>query len=432
MIEVDNLILGAGIAGLAAGQRLKEMNQDFLILEKEKEYGGLCSSFFIDGFTFEHFIHLSFTTDVFVRKYFDLTPYYVHEPNPFNYYHGIWIKHPAINNLFPLSDAEKEKILNGMQDREKYKSHHTENYEQWLRFQFGDYFAENFPLAYTRKYWVEEACNMETRWVGNRVYQPAMNEILAGMNTSDTPVTYYAKEMRYPKHGGFSEYLKSFSYPDNLRLGETVVRINAENNTVLTDRETYHYKVLYSSIPLPEMGKILKTRKKEYFQDAVEGLHWTSGYIVSLGLNGGLSRPDLWDYVYDEDVVVSRFYSPSLMSPFTVPDGCSSIQAEIYTKDGKRADDENKLLQQTINQIDAIGVIDKGCVCVKDIRFSKYCNILFDHKVYDKRKGALDILQDHGIVPIGRFGRWEYLWSDQAFMSGYVAVKDYSGKMQNT
>lgn len=422
MVKIDNLILGSGIAGLAAGQKLAEQNRDYLIIEKEKDYGGLCSSFKVDGFIFEHFIHLSFTTDNFVRSYMDQTPYYTHTPNPFNYYRGTWIKHPAINNLFPLSEDEKERVLTGLADRERYRSSYTDNYEQWLRYQFGDYFAENFPLVYTRKYWAEEARNMETKWVGNRVYQPTMDEILAGMKTTDTPVTYYAKEMRYPKRGGYSEYLKSFANAARIRTGENVIRIDAENKIVETDKEIYQYKMLYSSIPLPEMAEIQNCGNE--FGDAVKGLHWTSGYIVSIGLKGELSRPDLWDYVYDEDIVVSRFYSPSLMSPATVPDGCSSIQAEIYTKDGRRVDNEEELLKKTIEQMTAMGVIDKAAVIVKDIRFAKYCNILFDHNVYERRKAALDIIKAVGIIPIGRFGRWEYLWSDQAFMSGYSAIDE--------
>ncbi len=35
----------------------------------------------------------------------------------------------------------------------------------------------------------------------------------------------------------------------------------------------------------------------------------------------------------------------------------------------------------------------------------------------------LVILKDKEIIPIGRFGHWDYLWSDQAFMSGYEALK---------
>lgn len=65
-------------------------------------------------------------------------------------------------------------------------------------------------MTYTKKYWGVEAKDLETKWVGNRVYQPSMKEILEGMNSSETPITYYAKEMRYPKVGGFKKFLSTF------------------------------------------------------------------------------------------------------------------------------------------------------------------------------------------------------------------------------
>ena len=57
MIDIDYLILGAGISGLAAGQKLKEEGNNFLILEKDNSYGGLCDNFEIDGFRFDRFVH---------------------------------------------------------------------------------------------------------------------------------------------------------------------------------------------------------------------------------------------------------------------------------------------------------------------------------------------------------------------------------------
>ena len=36
---------------------------------------------------------------------------------------------------------------------------------------------------------------------------------------------------------------------------------------------------------------------------------------------------------------------------------------------------------------------------------------------------VLSYLVSKEIIPIGRFGRWEYLWSDQAYMSGRIAAE---------
>ena len=74
--------------------------------------GGLLDNFNIDGFRFDKFIHLSFAKDDYVNDIFYKTPFLKHKPLSSNYYKGFWLKHPAQNNLYPLSSEEKQKILN--------------------------------------------------------------------------------------------------------------------------------------------------------------------------------------------------------------------------------------------------------------------------------------------------------------------------------
>ena len=418
MIDIDYLVLGAGISGLAAGQKLKEERKNFIILEKNDSYGGLCDNFEIDGFRFDRFVHFSFTKSSDVRKFFDQKEYYTHLPVSYNYYKGYWIKHPAQNNLFPLSEHEKHLVLNGLEHRKKYQDGYKNNYERWLRYQFGDYFAENFPMAYTRKYWGVDAKELETNWVGDRVYQPTMDEILNGMKTSETPITYYSKEMRYPKTGGFKSFLSTFANEDHIKYNQEVIRIDTARKIVYTTNESYAYKNLVSSIPLPEYKKLVKL--DEQVIEAINQLHWTSAYLVSLGFKGQLNRNDLWQYIYDENILPARIYSPSLKSPDNCPDGCTSIQAEIYFKDNHvpKASKE-QILNDTIDQLSKADIINKDKLIVEDIRFEKYANVVFDHNIYRCRKIVKDFLESQHIALIGRFGEWEYFWSDQSFLSGY-------------
>lgn len=65
-------------------------------------------------------------------------------------------------------------------------------------------------------------------------------------------------------------------------------------------------------------------------REAAEKLKATSGYQVSIGLKGTNIPPYLWWYIYDEDILPARVYSPSLKSPDNAPEGCSSLQLEIY------------------------------------------------------------------------------------------------------
>ena len=103
------LILGAGISGLGAAYKLSCNGQQTVVLEKDTTYGGLCGNFTIDGFRFDRFVHFSFAKDEQVNRIFmdGAGEVFRHVPNAYNLYQGIWIKHPAQNNLYPLSQKMK-------------------------------------------------------------------------------------------------------------------------------------------------------------------------------------------------------------------------------------------------------------------------------------------------------------------------------------
>ncbi len=202
--------------------------------------------------------------------------------------------------------------------------------------QYGDYFAENFPMKYTRKYWTVEAMELETKWVGKRMYRPSLEEVKKGCETTETPVTYYAKEMRYPKAGGYKSFLKSMVNGLDIRLNRKVVEIDVENQRIIFENgDSEKCDSLVSSFPLPEMCKLIKGILKEV-SDASDKLSWTGGYLVSLGFNKPNIHTNLWFYIYDEEILPARVYSPSRKSSDNAPEGCSSIQAEVYFSKDKK------------------------------------------------------------------------------------------------
>jgi hypothetical protein len=159
---IDNVILGAGIAGLGASYALHQRGEKSVIFERDNTYGGLCGNFTIDGFRFDRFVHFTFSKDEQVNAIFNASSpeIYRHLPEAYNIYKGIWIKHPAQNNLYPLSEEEKQIIIKDFMNRKSPDEMPINNYEDWLRLQFGNYFAEHFPMVYTRKYWMKEASEL--------------------------------------------------------------------------------------------------------------------------------------------------------------------------------------------------------------------------------------------------------------------------------
>ena len=78
METIDIVILGAGIAGLGAALRARELNRQAVVFEARDRAGGLLDNFTVDGFRFDHAVHLSFANEPEVRAIFDRTPYLTH------------------------------------------------------------------------------------------------------------------------------------------------------------------------------------------------------------------------------------------------------------------------------------------------------------------------------------------------------------------
>lgn len=415
----NNVILGAGIAGISAAYHLKQKGESSVIFEKDNDWGGLCGFFEIDGFRFDRFVHFTFAKDEKIAELFaKSSPLYAHPPVSYNYWRGCWLKHPAQNNLAPLPIEEKVKIIDSFVNRPRKDVAEISDYAEWLRVQYGDYFAENFPFAYTRKYWGVEAKQLETKWVGNRLHVSPLPEVLRGAFAEQQENFYYTKFMNYPKKGGFRSIMNECRKGLDIRLNKKAVRIDtAAKQVEFADGTVEKYDNLISSLPLPEIIKMISD-VPENVQNAAKQLRWTCGYQVSLGFN----RPDvakyLWFYIYDEDVPPARVYSPNLKSPDNAPEGCSSLQAEIFFANGVKVVDKNIILQKTVERLKEICQFNDSDVVVKDIRFEPYANIIFTPEIYESRKVVREWLQARGIKTIGRFGEWDYLWSHQAFESG--------------
>ena len=421
---METVILGSGIAGISAGYHLTKKGEKVTLYEKDGDWGGLCGNFTIDGFRFDRFVHFTFTEDPYIKGIFqNSSALFDHPSVSSNYYQGYWLKHPAQNNLAPLPTEEKVKIITDFINRPHKEVQDLKNYEEWLRVQYGNYFAENFPFRYTRKYWGLEPRQLETKWVGNRMHAPDLKQVLAGAFEEQKEIFYYTKYMRYPKKGGFRSILNTCREGLDIQFNKEAVAIDPQAKTVtFSDGTTTPYTRLISSVPLPEMARMVKGMPEEV-KRAAAALHNTCGYMVSLGFR----RPDvpkyLWFYIYDEDILPSRVYSPSMKSPDNVPAGCSSLQAEIFFDCKADIPAPEKVLQNTVEKLSGMGLFKPEEIAVQDIRFEKYANITFDADIYTNRQVVLDYLKAVGIESIGRFGRWEYYWTHQAFASGMDVAK---------
>lgn len=415
MDKIDVIILGAGIAGLGASLKARELGKESIIFEANSRAGGLLDNFQVQGFRFDNAVHLSFATEPEVREIFDKVEYYTHPADASSFENDKWLKHPVQNNLYPLPAFEKVELIKSFLDRPNLRD---DSYESWLRHQYGNMIAERYPIRYTDKYWGTPASQLSTTWIGDRMRRAEIGEILYGSYTSETPNTYYTKEMRYPKKGGYRAFIEELIESANIQYDSRVVGVDISNKIVeLSNGQRFKYQTLIASIPLPELSSIAKGIPIEVL-NASKLLVATSIDLVSVGFNKVVTK-DLWFYIYDEDIFASRAYSPSIKSPDNAPEGCSSLQFEIYSRGIKSKYSKDDLIENVIYALKKMNIANEDDLIFTHHKHLRYGNVVFDNGMEKNRDFVRSYFSSNGVKTVGRFGEWDYFWSNQSFLSGY-------------
>ena len=415
MAEV--LVLGGGVAGISAAWHARQAGREAVIFEAKERYGGLLDHFYRSGFRFDNAVHFAFSKNEPFSALLAKADLITHRPEPYNYEQGRWLKHPVQNNLYPLPVEEKVEAIRSFIERPERGE--DPDYRRWLYEQLGEVIAERYPVRYTEKYWTVPAERLSTVWIGNRLYRPSLEEVLFGAMTDRTPLTYYLPELFYPRRGGFRAILDPLIDDLDLRTGKEAVLIDPARGFVeCRDGTREYYEHLVSSVPLPEAAAMVEGAPGQV-KEAAGSLWATSIALVSLGLKVPRAGDHLWFYIYDSDILPARVHAPYRKSPDNVPEGCSSLQFETYFSRHRPLPlSEEALIEHVVGAAEKMGLLTAADVAVSDCRILPYGNVVFEKGMTAKRRLVLDFLKEQGILPVGRFGEWDYLWTDQSFLSG--------------
>ena len=419
------------MAGYGAAHHLREAGVTPVLFDKKPHYGGHTASFAYAGgkYTFDEGPHVSFTKHERLQKLFAENvdnQYEKLDTKVNNYWKGHWIKHPAQVNLYGLPADLVVNVIKDFVAAQHTEHKDIQNYEQWLRASFGNTFAETFPMQYTIKYHTTEAKNKSLDWIGPRLYQAKLEEVLRGALVPSTPDVHYISDFRYPSYGGFVSYLRRFMDGADLRLDHDLESIDPKKKEVrFKNGACVQYRGLVSSVPLPDLIPRIHGAPADVLEAAAK-LACTEVVIVNLVVN----RPDLidanWTYIYDQDIFFTRLSTPHLQSPHNVPDGCGSIQAECYYSKKYRPRDRTPAacIEPTIRDLKRMGVLrEDDQILFQDAMHIEYANVIFDLDRAAALATVHGFLDDVGVGYCGRYGDWAYIWTDESFISGENAAE---------
>jgi protoporphyrinogen oxidase len=260
------LILGAGPAGLTFANKLKQYGiDDFIILEKESEAGGLCRSINVDGAPFDigggHFLDVRRPK---VNEFlFQFMP--ENEWNKFNrdsriIIGGLQINHPIEANIWQMKVEDQVDYLKSIANAGCNTGDSIpKDFISWIYWKLGSKIAENYMIPYNQKMFGNNLNGLGTYWLDklpNVSFEETLLSCLTQKSLGQQPghAQFY-----YPKKYGYGELWKRMadSIKKNIEYGKVVSGIDFDNNTIsTTDGLKYQADIIVTSIPWMEFGNI--------------------------------------------------------------------------------------------------------------------------------------------------------------------------------
>lgn len=417
-------IVGAGLAGLSAAYHL---GKDYTVIERDPEMGGLCKSININGYTFDYAPHILFTRNPYTRDLFQSLlkdNIRAQARRAYIYMMGTYVKYPFEANLHPLPEEVKEECIRGVMEKPSLE---PTNFYEWIQTTMGAGIAGYYMVPYNEKIWKYPLEQMNTEWIAGRVPSPSVEEMRNGAEAPQ-PIDYGPNaEFWYPKRGGIGALAESLAENIPVRLGAVASWFNPSASGVETmyvedgDEKSIESEKVLSSLPLPEIVGMMDDVPEEV-QTAAESLVYNSLVCVMVGVK----RPNItdkhWLYFPEKDLVFNRISFPMNFSPHTTPKGRSSILVEVtYRNKTMDLEETKKQVLDGLVKSSLINTSDEIEVCeAKDF---KYAYVIYDLDHGKNVKVIHEYLIEHNIIPIGRYGEWEYYNMDKAILSGKNAAE---------
>lgn len=421
------LVLGAGLTALGFAR----YHRDARIFEAADHVGGHAFSHEQHGVFFDEGAHICHAKDeewlkLLYRQAGAVRR--IEQSRVACWWHGHWLTYPVQNHLRDLPPDLRIRALDDLVKAQvAHQGKTAAHYEEWCRFQYGDYLTDHFYREYTDKYWRVPMAEMGTDWLAGRLLPSQLSRIIHGAIAPLDEKQSVFSLFHYPERGGFFAFFKGLYDGLDVRLGRRAVHVDSASRVVgFADGSEARFDRLVSTIPLTDLARMTNGAPDDV-REAAEGLRCTQLLCVNLVIG----KPDLspydWFYIYDADIDVSRVKVTSNVAPNSVPGGTTVLQTEQFVRDDEEIDIPARIAK-TVRDLARVLQYDPG----QDVRAAAHVHVRHAYPIptIDREARAqrvIDWFEARGIYPAGLFGRWKYLWSDQAFAGGKALVQRLSG-----
>ncbi len=395
------VILGGGLTGLVAAERLGASGIEATVLEREAAQGGVCRSFGVDGFTFDLTGHLLHTSRAETERYLaELGVWEALEEHVRAA--GVVIRghvtpYPVQINTHGLSpEVRRDCLLGFVRAWSAREDRDPGDFREWVLERFGEGLADHFFFPYNRKLYRAEPEELSLDWVGRYVPKPSLEEVVDGALGLHRGRTGYNATFRYPSQGGI-EVLPSAvaARVAGLRTGAEARAVSLEGRWVELDGgERLSWDSLVATFSLPAFVDLLVDPLPDSVSVARQRLRWVSVLNLALGVEGPAPRDEHWLYFHDANLPFYRVGFPSNHGK-VAPEGCHTVSVEASLDPAPRY--MQGVAAACERSVKELGLLEPDAVRVRHVAVIDPAYVVFDHERKEAVATLRRFLHEHGV-----------------------------------
>jgi protoporphyrinogen oxidase len=428
----DFVVLGAGLTGLAAASGL---GARAILLEKDKRPGGLVRTECFNGYWFDRVIHLLYFRDPQTESRIrDLMGAALKPLAP-----RAWVEIDGRVARFPLQThlghLDNPTAINCLRDfaAATFTGETTpKNFRDFLLSSFGQSLCDLFFLPYNRKMWKRPLETLAPSGFQWNIARPDLDQVLRGTLEPDADSSSYNDNGWYPRPPkdapvrGMECLSRALEATiADLRLEHQVVSVDAEARQILARSQGTPYRFSYrhaclSSLPLPQIVQRC-TQAPDELKREMRHLVRNRVWTVTLSVAG--PRPEdtgHWRYFADESIVFNRLIFMHAFDPLSAPQNGWGMMAEITETAESPPPDPDTLQRKVLDDLDRCAILPPDCHIVDvHVLLVDPAYVVFTLGNQAIIEAGRNFLDSCDIVPLGRYGRWEYSSMAQVMRDGF-------------
>jgi len=439
-VAETTLVLGAGPAGLTAAYVLGKAGTEAVVLEADRQVGGLAKTVELDGFRFDLGGHRFFTKAREVEALWDeiMGDEFLLRPRMSRiYWNNRFLDYPlrGPDVIRKLGPVELTRCIASYAKAALTPKKQEESLEDWVSNRFGRRLFELFFKSYTEKVWGVPTTEIRAEWAAQRIKGLSFTSAAkaAFFGNRGNKVKTLISEFHYPRYGPGQMWetmtQRIEEQGGEVLLEKPVERIDVEDGRVVgvtAAGEVYRPDAVISSLPLRDVVAMTQPRPPAEVVEAARGLRYRDFLTVALVVSGDDLFPDNWIYIHEPAVRVGRIQNYRSWSPWMVPDpskACVGLEYFCFAGDDLWTMDDDDLVAFATDELAQLGLahreqVERGFA----IRVPKAYPI-YDADYADSVatiRAWLETIEN--LQQVGRNGLHRYNNSDHSMLTALRAV----------